>query len=393
MGEHSKRKHSDFSASASHRWMHCPGSVALVKKAPPQKESKWAAEGTRAHECLEFVVRRAGNAEKAREEALKKWPEDMVDHAMKSSRTIYALKPSPTAKLLIETRVILKSISSSLFGTLDYAWVEEWGELVVIDYKYGAGVPVLPMDEDTGEANPQLMYYALGLALKYNFEFSRVKLAIIQPRVWREEEDPLTEGVVTIKALRDFEKAVKAAVLAAKVPNAPLKATPEGCRWCAAASFCPEVSKGQMSEAGIAFDIETGIEKLPDIQAIPAAKLSRVLDAADILETWIEQIRAHAFRLASEGEKINGRKLVAKRSVRRWLPEAEKLAADSFGGKAFKTELLSPAQLEKALGKDAKSFTEKYTSNVSSGYSLVPLKDKRAEVTNALAFDLDENMD
>jgi hypothetical protein len=391
MGAHSKRKHSDFAASSSHRWVTCPGSVRLVKKAPPQKAGPYAIEGTNAHECLEFIVRRYGAIEKAKAEALKKWPEEMVTHAVNSAHTVFKLKPSETAKLLIETRVVLKGISSELFGTLDYAWVDEWGELVVIDYKYGAGVPVLPIDDDTGEPNSQLMYYALGIAYKFNFEFDRVKLAIIQPRVWREDEDPLSQGMVTVKHLREFEKKVKAAVIEAKKPNAPLRASPDACRWCAAASFCPEVSKGQMDAAGIAFDVETGIEKLPEVEAIPASKLGPVLTACDLLETWIEKVRAHAFQLAADGEKIEGRKLVNKRSIRTWLPQAEEKARMLFGKPAFKTELLSPAQLEKALGKEAKTFTEEFTSNVSSGYSLVTLKDKRPEVTSVIAFDLDDS--
>jgi hypothetical protein len=146
-----------------------------------------------------------------------------------------------------------------------------------------------------------------------------------------------------------------------------------------------------MDAAGIAFDVETGIEKLPEVEAIPASKLGPVLTACDLLETWIEKVRAHAFQLAADGEKIEGRKLVNKRSIRTWLPQAEEKARMLFGKPAFKTELLSPAQLEKALGKEAKTFTEEFTSNVSSGYSLVTLKDKRPEVTSVIAFDLDDS--
>ena len=144
--QHSTRKHSDFAASSSHRWHNCPGGVKLCKKAPPQVESSYAKEGTDAHECLEFVVRRFSNIEKALQDALKKWPEEMVKYAEMSAKKIYELKPSRTAKLLVETRVILKQIGPGLFGTLDYAWVDQWGKLIVIDYKYGQGVAVFPTD-------------------------------------------------------------------------------------------------------------------------------------------------------------------------------------------------------------------------------------------------------
>lgn len=397
--QHSKRKHSSFAASSSHRWMNCPASVELTKKAPPQEESKYAAEGTRAHECLEFIVKRFGSIDKVRTEALKKWPADMVDHAIASAKTVFKLKPSPEAKLLIETRVILKHIDKGLFGTLDYAWVDEWGELVIIDFKYGAGVPVLPFDEDTGEPNSQLMYYASGIAVKYDYEFSHIKLAIIQPRVWREDENPLTEGKTTIKALRDFEKKVKAAVAEAKKPG--LKPTPppedhseNWCRWCPAASFCPAISVMQLKNVDIKFDVESGIDAntMPEVTALTPETIGKVLDACDLLDVWISKVRSVAFQMAVKGEKISGRKLVEKRSVRYWLEEAYKAASNTFGSKAFKTEMLSPAQLEKALGKDAKGFTEKYTDNKSSGYSLVGLKDKRPEVSSTVVdFSVEES--
>lgn len=398
--DHSKRKHSNFAASSSHRWMNCPASVTLSKNAPPERPSPYAEEGTRAHECTEFIVRRFGKLEAAEKEALKKWPKEMVDHAVNSARTIFKLKPSKQATLLIETRVTLKHIGPELFGTLDYAWVDEWGWLVIIDFKYGAGVPVLPFDEETGEENSQLMYYASGIAAKYEYAFSGIKLAIIQPRVWREDEDPLTEHTTTIKKLREFEAKVILAVKAAKVPGCKPIAPPEGaaenwCRWCRAASFCPAVSKMQMSNADIAFSVEDGIDEatIPAVEALTEKTLPKVLHACDILETWIEKVRMHAFQLACDGKKIEGRKLVEKRSIRYWLDKAEDAAMKAFGKKAFKTEMLSPAQLEKALGKPAKEFTAEYTDNKSSGYSLAKATDRRQEVTSIVAFTVDEKED
>ncbi len=396
--EHSKRKHSNYAASSSHRWMNCPASVRLSKTAPPERPNPYAIEGTNAHECMEFIVRRFGNIRTAEKEALKKWPADMVQHAINSAKIVFKLRPSPEAKLLIETRVILKHIGPGLFGTLDYAWVDLWGLLVIIDFKYGAGVPVLPFDDETNEENSQLMYYGSGIAAKYDYEFSAVKLAIIQPRVWREDEDPLTEHTTTIKKLREFEKKVKLAVAAAKVPDCQPIAPPEGaadnwCRWCPAASYCPAVSQMQMSNAGIAFSVDSGIDeaKIPEVQALTPATLPKVLHACDLLETWIKKVRVHAFGLACDGAKIEGRKLVEKRSTRYWLPLAEKKAKKLYGDDAFKTEMLSPAQFEKALGKESKSFTKKYTDNKSSGHSLVKSSDRREEVLSTVAFQVDED--
>jgi hypothetical protein len=42
--------------STAKRVINCPGSVALVAKMPPQAESKYAAEGTLLHGCVEELM-------------------------------------------------------------------------------------------------------------------------------------------------------------------------------------------------------------------------------------------------------------------------------------------------------------------------------------------------
>ncbi len=216
---HSKRKHYTFSPSGSHRWLNCFGSTNLSKKAPKQVDGPWAMEGTNAHECLEFIVKRWGNKKAAEKEALKKWPPEMVMHAMNSAETVFKLKPSKTAKLLVESRV---APAASDPGTLDYAWVDLWGWLIVIDYKYGAGVPVLPKDEDSGEENSQLMCYASGIAKKFDYDFSGIKLAIIQPRVYVEDEDPLSICETTTKRAPNTMSARTGGQLVSLVPGCKL---------------------------------------------------------------------------------------------------------------------------------------------------------------------------
>ena len=42
--------------STAKRVINCPGSVALVQQMPPQVESKYAAEGTLLHACMEDLL-------------------------------------------------------------------------------------------------------------------------------------------------------------------------------------------------------------------------------------------------------------------------------------------------------------------------------------------------
>lgn len=382
---HSARKHSDFSASASERWLNCPGSVALIKKAPPQVESRFAREGTEAHECLEFIMERYKNLKRAETEALQKWPADMVQHAVNSATVIYSLRPSPSARLLVETRVSLKQISNRLYGTLDYAWIEDWGTLVVIDYKYGAGQVVLPADDD-GTPNPQLLYYALGLTQKFGDDFEKLKLAIVQPRVWADGDSPVTVAEVDLKELKAFEKKIRVAINQAKLPNAPIRAG-DHCKWCPAITICPENSKIALAEAEILFDVESGLQAMPEALALTPLTLKTVLPAIEKIEKWTSAVKEYALRLAEDGATIEGYKLVAKRAQRNWNPDAEEKAKEKFGESAYEKKLLSPAQLEKRYGSVAKKFTADNTNAISSGFNLVKESDKRSEVLSVSPFD------
>ncbi len=390
--KHSHRKHSLFGPSGAERWLECLGSVELSKTAPPQKESPWALEGTRAHECLEYIVRRYGDRRSAKQEALSKWPSDMVEHCFNAADIIFSpkLRPSPDAELMMEQRVVLRSVKA-IYGTLDYAWVDHFGMLVVIDFKYGAGVTVFAENEE-GEPNPQLMLYAAALASTHNFDFEKVRIAIIQPRVWAADEDPVSMRDVSIKELKEFIKRVEKAVAIASKPGAPLKAG-DHCRWCPSVSTCPENSSKALTEAHVLFDIEEGIQAAPDPMLVTPETLPTLLEACSKLEVWIKAVRERAHRLAEDGEKIPGYKLVPKKAQRQWLPEAESAAAAKWKLEAFRlrTEFLSPAQLEKALGKEAKEFTAKYTVSLSSGATLVSESDHRSELIRTSDFDFEDD--
>jgi len=392
---HSSRKHSLFGPSSAERWLECLGSVELAKSAPPQQDSPWALEGTRAHECLEYIVKRYEDRRSAKQEALSKWPGDMVEHCLSAADIIFSpkIRPSPEAELMTEQRVVLKS-AKQIFGTLDYAWVDYFGVLTVVDFKYGVGVTVFAENEQ-GEPNPQLMLYAAALASKFNFDFEMVRIAIIQPRVWAADEDPISIRDVSIKELKAFIKKVEQAVQIAMQPGAPLKSGSH-CRWCPSASTCPENSTKALAKAHIAFDIEEGVQAKPDTMLLTAETLPRILEACDELEIWIRAARARAQQLAESGVTIPGYKLVPKRAVRVWLPGAESAAAAKWQLDAyhFEKKFRSPAQLEKLKGKEAKEFAKEFTASVSSGANLVRENDKRPELPSVSSdFDFEDDDD
>jgi len=364
--------HAKFSPSASKRWIECAGSMNLIATLPPTPEvqSPYADEGVRAHECLEAILKAGPDKVRTAAAGLRKtYGAEMTEHALSCARMIMAAKPKG-AQLFAETKSDLAFIDPHLWGTADCVLAEDFGRLYVIDLKYGAGIPVDP------EHNTQLMIYGLGIAHKFDYNFSEVVLVILQPRVdhargiWREWRMPMEDLI----AWADTE--LRPAVAACKNPTARLNAG-EWCRFCPAAHMCPEISTKAMRQAQIVFDDEDLPTVMPPPQSIPPDVLGDALTAIDNLDTWIAAVRSHAYGVIERGVAIPGWKLVAKVARRKWADEhaASVMAREQYGNKAFTApELLSPAQCEKVCGKD---FVAEYSVAVSSGSTLVPESDRR----------------
>jgi hypothetical protein len=229
------RAHSKYSASGAERWFECQGSVAL-SEGQPDRESVWSKEGTLAHEWLEKVLKAldpnmfgAINVWIRRES--QSYPPEMVQHGLFAAQFIRNLqKKIKGSEVLVETRIYLDFIHPEAFGTFDGAVIDHFGTLHVFDYKYGAGVAV------SARENLQMIFYGLGLAHKHHWNFKRVRLWIIQPRI--KGYDGPTFWDISISELLSwvpiFEDHIR------KVEKYPNRFK-EGswCHWCKAKSVCP----------------------------------------------------------------------------------------------------------------------------------------------------------
>lgn len=380
-----EKAHAKFSASGSSRWLNCPGSMELCAQAPEQRESEYAAEGTRAHECLELLLKNHNQLAAVRKIAAKTYPLEMVEYALDAVFWITdLLEAHKGAELLCETEVRLDFIETGMFGTLDAAIVREFDRLTVIDYKYGAGIAVEP--ELDGDCNSQLAYYALGISHKYNHNFSDVELVVIQPRAYH-ESGTVRSAVFTMDQLLAWEQKFKDGVARTKDPFTEFKTGP-WCRFCSAALICPELKTNAMKQAQIVFAEDAGLVSVPEPKMIVLPELGPALDACDKLEAWISKVREHAAHVLEKGYEVSGWKLVQKRSIRKWRDEDKTVAeaVDVVGTYAYtQPELLSPAQLEKALLKKmnkekAAKWVNLRCDNVSSGTTLAQASDRRPAV-------------
>jgi hypothetical protein len=383
--KHRDRAHAVLSASGSKRWLSCPGSIRLSEGLPEPEESEASKEGTKAHECLEFLLKNRGTQKQqkaAREMARSNYPEEMVDHCIDAYDYIKARidLAGSDADVLIETEVDLSFVKEGMFGTLDVAIVQFFDKLTIIDFKYGH-------EAVEAEENSQLLYYALGIADRYNYHFSTVETVIVQPRAWHHSGNTVRTWTCDIGTLRRWHEIFAKGVKRTQKKNASLHAG-DWCRYCPAVVKCPEVSKHALAQAKVVFDDKSlAIERLPIPDIIKPDDMARALTAVSKLKTWIKNVEEEAQRMMLRGRKVPGYKLVRGRGQRSWRDtmRAEVMFKKKLGSAAFtEPALLSPAQMEAKLKKlypeTWKKLLDRHTLRTEGSLLVAPERDKRPAV-------------
>ena len=371
-------EHSPIGASSMYRWSVCAGSVQLSQGIEIH-QSAYAEEGTQAHALAAHCLREKKLAAAFIGQTLT-FSDCVVtvDRVMAEYVQVYLdyidSKIAVGDTLYVEHEFNLKDIYPGCWGTADAViWKPFIETLVVPDFKYGAGILVMPN-------NPQNKYYALGAIITLPFRPKKVELVIVQPRC-EHPDGPIRSYVIDAMDLLDFSVDLQDYAKATEDPKAPL-VSGDHCRFCPAARICPELTKQTNALAKMEF--KQGLSYDP-------AKLSLALKMIPGIEAQIKALDAFAYQEAEAGRCPPGFKLVDKRGTWKWKdkPAAEaafiKLApkrADIYEPKVLK----SPAQMEKVLNK---KVVEEHATIVSSGHTLAEESDKRPAVrpTAAQAFE------
>jgi hypothetical protein len=438
MSEHNTRAHSRFGGSKAERWLNCASSVALGDLVPEQP-SRYAAEGTRAHEIAAYCLQRSLSTSRAPAAqqflADKGWTEEDVPVDMLDAVDVYLdavwaevnrFGDGLNAEMRIESTFVLDNLEGAdkgeVFGSNDCIVYHPLKKrLAVFDYKHGVGVSV------ASEDNAQLKFYALGAVLDADLIKGRgvtdIELVIVQPRAldaeaagavksWTwdladvlEFKVDIEEAIFRAKVMRPFfVGAKKGEFLAADAMpgGAPAYATGDWCRFCPAAAICPAKEKQALDAAGLDFAsvAEITTESLPTVEAMTPDKLGQVLAAIGIFTEWGEQIRQHIEALLRAGKPVPGWKIVAKQGRAKWIDDEQKIAG-FLALQGVDPELARPRKLvtiteaERLLkgeldGDELKSAKEelrlRYTIKESSGTTLAPASDKR-DAVDAVAAD------
>ena len=374
------QKHALLSASSAHRWLHCPPSAKLtagVTEAP----SEAALQGTAAHALAEHKLRRALKQQSKRpvskyeDDEMDTYTDDYASYVLEQYEQ--AKQTTPGAVIYIEQHLDFSHLVPGGFGTGDCLIVAD-GTLHVIDLKYGLGVLV------EAEWNPQMMLYALGALTLFDalYDIEQVALTVFQPR--RENVSTWTISVTELN--KWAEHTLKpAAELAAKGDGEFCAGT--WCQFCRIASTCRARAEANL--------------KLAKFEFAPPAELSadevaEVLAQIPELTRWASDVQDYALSQALSGERYEGFKLVAGRSIRKYTDEtAVAEAAKAAGYKdIYKQSLLTITAMEKLMGK--KQFSEILGDLVvkpEGKPTLVPLSDKRPELQISTAADDFTNID
>jgi len=338
---HSERAHSKWGASSADRWMNCPASVKLIEKAPPQKSSHYAQEGTCAHELAEIAMVEDKPCSHYVGQTMEGWEvtEEMAEYVQTYVDYVLQASSGINKDLLLEEKFHLNFIREGLFGSNDACVLEFMGTLEVIDLKYGKGKVVEAVD------NKQLMYYALGAG--HGSDFTQIKLTIVQPRV----KDPIKSHTITMDELNKYAEELGKAVDATKMDDANFSAGSH-CFFCPAKGICKEQRKSAQKVACMDFGVsEPKTESsLPSAEVMDAKTLRNILEHADGVKKWLDSVQAYAMHKLEKGLPVDGYKLVKSKVNRKVQSETELKMA--FGDEIYEQKLLGIGKLEKKFGKE-----------------------------------------
>ena len=350
--------------STAKRVMNCPGSVALVKLAPPSPSSTYADKGTLLHDAIsEVLLDDKMPAELiGREYEGQILDQDMIDQKLQPALDLLdTLDPEWKMQYAIETRVGFGAYLPGAFGSCDV--LGRLGDVAyVIDWKFGDGIAV------DAEQNEQLMYYAAAAMrtpeVAWVFDgATSIECVIIQPPAIR-------QWTTTPKRIGQFARALKKAVKVASLPDAKLNPG-DHCRFCPAKPTCPAMTGAVDRALKVKLD------------AVDDEMLGKYAANAVLLQGWIDDLNALVQTKIEKGYKIPGWKMVAKRGTRKWVDENK--AADVLNGLGINPihrAVVSPAQAEKLLKKHMgyPNLPDGLTVSVSSGDTLAPESDPRPAV-------------
>lgn len=385
-------KHALLGASSAARWIACPPSARLTENMEGGS-SKYAEEGSRAHEVCEAHLRhclkywKAGRAAPVLGESIRLdgQPDDPAE--MIRAANLYVdflhglwLGFASCPGVFIEQEVNVEQWVPGGFGTCDCLLIGD-SVLHIVDFKYGQGVPV------SCENNPQLMYYALGAYALFaaTDEIQTVRMSIVQPRI---QEEPETFEMPLADLLDWAEKTLRPAAMLAWEGKGNFAPGEKQCRFCRAYPTCRawQDKYGELA----------GFEPLPQPATLSDKELGEWLRKLVGLADYARDLEEYAQQALLDGHQIPGWKLVEGRSTRKWSDQdaafRQMQAAGIDEAMLYTHTPISLTVAEKLIGK--KQFAETMSAFITKAPGAPKLandSDPRPAYNNLDGFKAEED--
>jgi hypothetical protein len=342
--------HHRLGPSKSKQWTACTASIRYIEENShriPRGSSKYADEGTKAHEYGEQVLR--GQL------ALSDVPSDFRLPVGKYAAACQALI-TPHSQVFIERSVPLfyNPEDPDARGTVDFAVVSD-NAIHIRDYKHGEGVLVV------SDYNMQLAIYAQSIiedltdAGLYDFSPSmQVTIHAIQPRHKEWVDEP---WVTTVGELWEFcyNEIVPPAKLILSEGKTSFNPSEDACRFCEAKGFCPARAQALNNLPSSINPLEV-FEDLtgPDPMTLTEQQLLSIYENSKAVIAFIGDVEKYLFEMALSGKPLEGTKLVQGRmGNRKWGDDSladSALAALGLGiTDRYKQSLKSVTEIEKVI--------------------------------------------
>lgn len=358
MRGHKAREHAVLSASGANQWLNCTPSVRLSEHLP-DTTSDYAREGTLAHEFCEIelllalgrVTKRKYNATIKKLKQNKFFAPEMLGYTddyvsfvlghYNNSKSKY-----PGTEIHIEKKLDLTGAVPESFGTGDTV-IRSDTEIIVIDFKYGKGVPV------SAENNPQLMLYGFGaFESSFIFDIRQIKVIVFQPRL----QNISIFDISTENLLNWVDSIVKPRAKLAFEGKGKLNAGTH-CKWCKLKATCPELTRQNLELAKYEF---------AEPQTLTDSEVLQVYEKSKLLVLWANAVADYLLEKAMEGHKWPGYKLVEGRSNRKW-GDPEKVL-----------------QVLKDMGFNIDAFSIRKLNGIQKVMSVLPSKEHREKLSEYL---------
>jgi hypothetical protein len=351
-------KQLNIRSSGIARTIACPASVRLSALVTYQESGEAAKIGTAIHALAEQCYMKDLNPALFVGKVFEgiAMTEENCDFAQQHLQAIWDIEEE-LGEGTVQVEKLLPYQETSSYkcgGTADVIGIsKEKRKLIIADLKTGRGY----VDAES----EQLKLYALAAMESEGLyqDIDTIELWIIQPH-----HGEVRKHTMTTQELVDWEHYILTPAIENVLnPAFPPVPSDSACQYCAAKTICP--AQANMVEV---------VHSAPPVEVLTEEQISVLLKKFDMVEDYIKAVRDHALKRMEKGAVIEGWQLAPKRAIRSWTSEDEARKHLLFLGltpeQITKTELITPAQVDKLLPKALKDSIEPLTSRISSGLTL-----------------------